>query len=80
MALTDRNDLGDQRFGQLQRYPDVLGQAVVQANGRDHLCELTGVFSANHSLPFDEVGFSLPIPPGYPYAMGRQRCVEVSPL
>jgi type I restriction enzyme R subunit len=40
VVLTDRNDLDDQLFGQFQRCADILGQAPVQATGRDHLREL----------------------------------------
>ena len=37
VVLTDRNDLDDQLFGQFQRCADILGQAPVQAGGREDL-------------------------------------------
>lgn len=40
VALTDRNDLDDQLFGQFQRCEDLLGQKPVQAESREHLQEL----------------------------------------
>jgi hypothetical protein len=40
VVLTDRNDLDDQLFGQFQRCHEILGQAPVQAAGREHLREL----------------------------------------
>lgn len=40
VVLTDRNDLDDQLFGQFQRCHEILGQAPLQAEGREHLQEL----------------------------------------
>ena len=40
VVLTDRNDLDDQLFGQFQRCHDILGQAPMQADNREHLREL----------------------------------------
>jgi type I restriction enzyme R subunit len=45
VVLTDRNDLDDQLFGQFQRCHEILGQAPVQAAGREHLRELLQVAS-----------------------------------
>lgn len=45
VALTDRNDLDDQLFGQFQRCHDVLGQTPVQAATREQLRELLAVAS-----------------------------------
>jgi type I restriction enzyme R subunit len=40
VVLTDRNDLDDQLFGTFSRCHELLRQAPVQAEGRDHLREL----------------------------------------
>ncbi len=45
VALTDRNDLDDQLFGQFQRCHDMLGQTPVQAATRDELRQLLHVAS-----------------------------------
>ncbi len=45
VALTDRNDLDDQLFGQFQRCHELLGQMPVQAANRDKLRELLAVAS-----------------------------------
>jgi type I restriction enzyme R subunit len=45
VALTDRNDLDDQLFGQFQRCHELLGQMPVQAESREHLKELLQVAS-----------------------------------
>jgi type I restriction enzyme, R subunit len=45
VALTDRNDLDDQLFGQFQRCHDVLGQTPIQAATREQLRELLAVAS-----------------------------------
>jgi hypothetical protein len=45
VALTDRNDLGDQLFGQFRRCHEILRQTPVQAGSVEHLRKLLNVAS-----------------------------------
>lgn len=78
VVLTDRNDLDDQLFGTFSRCQDLLRQAPVQAESRDHLRQLLSVQSSG--VVFTTIQKFLPEEKGdrYPTLSERHNIVVIA--
>jgi type I restriction enzyme R subunit len=78
VVLTDRNDLDDQLFGTFSRCQDLLRQAPVQAESRDHLRQLLSVQSGG--VVFTTIQKFLPEDKGdrYPTLSERHNIVVIA--
>lgn len=75
VVLTDRNDLDDQLFGQLQRCHELLGQTPVQAEDRETLKSLLRVSSGG--VVFTTIQKFLPEKGGKTPALSERRNIVV---